>query len=190
MPIILCDVDLTVVDPIPLWWEWLQIQSGLQLDFEAELKSRKIMPYDVSACFRERLSEPLCFNPEDFWRNEGIYDLMKPIPEAQQTLDMLHDAGYTIRFVSHCKGNHHKSKWNFLKRNFPYLNGFAATKEKFMLKGNIFIDDRVDHLNKMPPSMLKIQIKTPYQQSEILNYNNAYLATDWQHALQIIQNEG
>ncbi len=191
--IILCDVDLTVVDPIPLWWRWLQIQYGFILDFgyiagRARLNNEKL-PYDVSVLFgdahKNRGGEELKLDPSDFWRNEGIYDLMIPLPGVVEALRKL-SKEYEIRFVSHCKGNHHKSKYEFLKRNFPFMSGFAATKEKYMLHADIFIDDRNDHLNKMPDTVLKLQHKSLYKQDEDLTCG--YKDCNWEQIYTIITN--
>ena len=187
--IILCDVDLTVVNPVRHWWRWMEIQVGATLDYHHELQQRGIMPYDLSTCFRDMFGE-LRFDPDDFWRNEGIYDFMTPIPAAESVLGIMNQKGYDIRFVSHCKGNHHKSKYAFLKRNFPYLKGFAATKEKWMLGRDcdIFIDDRNDHLNKMPDSVIKIQHATEFEQFESLTAPNSYGNRHWSDIYELIEN--
>lgn len=188
--IILCDVDLTVVDPIPFWWRWLQIQYGVGLDFDMVKyhydHTKEKLPYDVSVLFKNKQGEfPVNIDPSDFWRNEGIYDLMTPIFKSVETLREL-SKEYEIRFVSHCKGNHHKSKYEFLKRNFPFMSGFAATKEKYMLHADIFIDDRNDHLNKMPDTVLKLQHKSLYKQDEDLVCG--YKDCNWEKIHTIITN--
>ena len=188
--IILCDVDLTVVNPIPIWWRYMEIQVGSYLNFSKELEKRGILPYDLSECFREAFGE-LRFDPLDYWRTEGIYDLMAAEPLAVCVLGALNKEGYDIRFVSHCKGNHHKSKYEFLKRNFPYMTGFAATKEKWMLGRDcdIFVDDRNEHLNRMPDNVLKLQPGTFYEQFEKLTAPNSHENLDWEDIYNIIKRE-
>lgn len=187
--IILCDVDLTVVDPIPLWWQWLEIRTGKRISYTdlygIYRRTGTRITYNIGEIFREAAGGWLGFDTADFWRNEGIYDLMRPIPAAVDILKRLHTEGYEIRFVSHCKGNHHKSKYEFLERNFPFMSGFAATKEKYMLHADIFIDDRNDHLNKMPDHVLKFQPETPYKQDENIE-GAAYINCDWNRIYNII----
>jgi 5'(3')-deoxyribonucleotidase len=104
----------------------------------------------------------------DFWRNEGVYDWVDPVNGSLDALmEIKRVIGCDIIAVSHCKGNHFKSKWQFLKRNFGNtIDGFIATKEKYYVACDILIDDRNSYLNKMPDGIGCIRFDTCYTQDE------------------------
>jgi 5'(3')-deoxyribonucleotidase len=181
--IILCDVDLTVVDPVPDWVDWLNTLTGTN----KKLPSSGEISYDLGSYWREELEE-IGEDGLGFWRQENLYDNLIPDKSAIKHLTALNDNGHEIRFVSHIKGNHHKSKYNFLKRWFPLMTGFAATKEKWMLYGDILIDDRLNHLASMPSHVLKIQKYTRYSQMRLDNMPPIYANKHWNEIYDIITN--
>lgn len=171
--IILVDVDITVCPSDMGWLEWLQYHSGMNYSpFEDE--SVEVVDYDLSTYFKDCLKYSLC--PYDFWRDENLYDGMAPLEGSVETLEHLHNIGYKIAFLSQLKGGHHKSKFEWLKKYFPFLSGFIGTKEKWLARGDVLIDDRHSHLASMSEGVRLVKIDSPYTQDiplqrEHLMYN-------------------
>lgn len=171
-PVIAVDVDLTVVRSDYHWWEWLEKHSNRGLRFE-QLKNY----YDYTPFYLESLQR-VGLHPMDFWRADDVYDNMLPIGTAPNVLDRL-SGKFDIVFVSVLKGNHHKSKFNFLKRHFPFLGGFIATKEKGYVAADIVIDDRNKYLNQFHDEVLKVKFLTACEQDEKLRQLPDLISNDW-----------
>jgi len=149
-PVAVIDVDLTVVDSVEGehgWLSWLNSKTGLNLT-AAECDN----DYNLGKKFLPHWPEYCTETPMDWWRYPGIYDKLKPLPDAVTAIELISQT-HDIVFVSHCKGLHMKSKVAFLKRYFGHvMAGFIATKEKQFIstgsENDIVIDDRNEHLVK------------------------------------------
>ena len=162
--IILVDVDGTIVEPYYHWWRWMEIMCQV----EKEYPVGDNISYNLSDYFYDELSMR-GIDPMDFWRGDTLYDYLTPIKDSAEVLWKLSSEGYKIHYASHCKGNHMKSKVNFIKRNFPF-DAFYATQEKGGLKCDIVIDDRHSFLNQIDNNVIKILYNTPFTQgAELLD---------------------
>lgn len=162
-PVILVDCDITVVRSDILWWEWLEKITGKGLKFE-DVQYR----YNIASYYEAECAE-LGVDPFAFWRKHDLYDLASPIQGSVPALKSLSQVA-DIVLVSVVKGNHHKSKYEFLKRHFPFMTGFVATKEKHLLKADAIVDDRHKFLNMFPDDVVKVLFETMYDQCEELEY--------------------
>jgi 5'(3')-deoxyribonucleotidase len=169
MPTILVDVDLTVVRTDLQWLDWLNRRSWWR-----KSKSTAECGYDYNLGNHF----PWVKDPWDFWRLPNLYDDLEPVEGCACALRDLKDAGYDIVFASYCKAGHFKSKYEFLKKHFPFMGGFHATKEKHQIKADWFIDDRNEFLNKRNDGCNLIKFHTPYTQTEE-NLNKAASLTNW-----------
>lgn len=145
-PLVICDVDITIVPSDYAWLDWLNQMSG-----RSETPDSLNWEYNIGKFFEKDL-ERYHVSPFDFWRNSVLYDTLKPYDGVYDVLNNFKTNGYDIVFCSHIKGNHHKSKYNMLQRYFgDIMDGFVATKEKqYVSSGtgkDIIIDDRFDYLN-------------------------------------------
>ena len=155
--VIVCDVDSTVVDLFD-YWSWWALNELEDDTYNTELEALYYTTTDPKLL--------------EFWRQEDLYDDAEPLPHCVETLERWHNLGMKIVFASQLKGNHHKSKYNFLKRNFPFMEGFVGTKEKHYIDGDIIIDDRNSFINQFlnaRPWCRAIKFNTPYTQSEELD---------------------
>jgi len=162
--VIAVDCDLTIAQSDVAWWDWMNSVCGTNIPFPS--KTECILSYDLSDYF-----EAFNYHKRDlysFWRSETAYDGVKPMKGAVEALQELSDSGFEIVVVSTVKGNHHKNKWQFLERNFPFIDGYIATKEKKYVRCDYFIDDRHDVLNRIQ-GPIKICMDTPYTQLEFTN---------------------
>tara|TARA_B100000929_G_scaffold290599_1_gene284890 strand:- start:46451 stop:47104 length:654 start_codon:yes stop_codon:yes gene_type:complete len=161
------DIDLTVCPTDEMWFEWLisMTQSPAICEFdEVEYKCLTLpelhslhtskgekVNYNLTKYFPKPINSNV--DPFDFFRREGIYDLASPYKGCIKTLKMLEMRGYEIVFISHNKGNHSKSKYNFLERWFGQVGGInfhsitTHSKEKFRANVDYIIEDRLLPLN-------------------------------------------
>lgn len=163
-PILVCDVDGVVVDLSRQWWEWLCEQSPTDGPKPPSFEETKTF-YDFHTPFKHLVEIDVAHY---FWKRVSLYDEAEPVEGAVEFINTFKKSGFDIVFASHCEGQHSKSKWEFLKRNFP-VDGFMATREKQYVKANIAIDDRLDHLvNRDDKETLLILKDTPHRQDPTL----------------------
>ena len=175
-PIIGVDVDLTIIDTGTLWNQWIA-------DY-LDTPSKEVLEgcsYDLRDLYKEELlGRPSYYHNGllDFWRSETLYDKLKPSEESIGCLKEIHEGGFDVVFISSIKGNHNKSKYEFLKRHYPFMSGYLATKEKWYVGCDVMVDDRSDILNNMGDGCKCIRIKTPYVQYEE-DVETTILLNDW-----------
>lgn len=194
--IVAVDCDLTIARSDEAWWKWLcKVTGNTPMLQYLPLEDQTKLDYDLRTYFLSDL-EKEDRDGYDFWRSTTVYDYVEPAVGSITALKELKEAGYEIIIVSATKGNHTKSKWQFLQRHFPFVDGFMATKEKRYARCDWFIDDRNDVLNRLGDNVGKIRIATPYTQSEELNSECHRLET-WgeiknlilQGGVQVIENQ-
>lgn len=165
---LLVDVDLTIVNPIPKWINWLVDKTGYLPDQLIPVLDGQpcSVDYDITK-YWDRVGwygvKPEGFDPFDFWREKHLYDDMPEIEGAVNTLNYLHTLGWEIVAVSHCKGYSMYSKVKWLKERIP-LEGFIATKEKHLVHGDVIVDDRLNNL-VTSPCPTKVLFPSVYKQS-------------------------
>ena len=96
-----------------------------------------------------------------WWGRRDLYDDLLPIEDSQDILETL-SAFYNIVFVSHVEGEHGKSKVDFLKKYFPFMSGYAATRQKNIVRSSYNIDDRVIHLNNLAEGTTPLLFESPW----------------------------
>lgn len=170
------DVDLTLVDTGSEWWRWLSDcgnyyrERGIFKFKEKEGISK--LDYDLTKYFPD-YEERCRHNPFGFWKQENLYDWLKPLPHSVVVLKQLVEAGHDIVFISHCHGGHFKSKVDWLKRHFPFADigvkgGFIATKEKYLVNVDVMIDDRIENLLHFPDEVIKVYFNTIYTDNDFV----------------------
>lgn len=166
------DVDLTLVRTDLLWENWL-VAQGARLKIQKGSFSE--LPYDISQLY----DVPSKVEPYDFWRQEFLYDGLFPLAFSQSVFQNWKEKGHKVVFISAIKGDHHKSKYYFLKKWFPELDGVILTKEKGFVNVDVMIDDRDDILNQFDGTKtLKIKFHTQYEQKEPSTAH--FTIKDWQ----------
>lgn len=160
------DVDATVVDSPYYWYLWLEDMTKAGYKYENVCKF-----YNFSEVYANIwLDKNIAGHPLDFWRAKHVYQGMQPMQDSVTALKLLKESGYKIVFVSALKGDHHYSKYRFLEKHFPFMDGFVGTKEKWAVNADIIIDDRNKFLNMFDKeSVYRIKMNTPFDQDEQLN---------------------
>jgi 5'(3')-deoxyribonucleotidase len=121
--------------------------------------------YDISAYYPTVLREHIY----NYWRQPDLYDGIEllPIKGSVEALSELSNT-FNIVFVSSCKGPHYKSKYNWLKKHFPFMKGFISTKEKHFVRCKYLIDDRAENFIYIKPKKTKrILFDTSYDQKVV-----------------------
>lgn len=172
MKTIAIDVDLTTLASDVLWWEWLVKMCGEsnlgfssleQLHIWATTTNQKV-DYDLTEYFGEPINDRV--SALDFFRSDSTYDLVQPVEGAVEYISKLASEGFEIVFVTHCKRNHSRSKYNCLERYFKGFDwDYVVTKEKHRVNADIIIDDRNEFLQQfLDKGKTAIRIHTPYTQ--------------------------
>lgn len=173
MSIIGVDCDNTVVSVDQYWWDWLNSICRKNKPFPTQWP----IHYDLSTYFREELAQ-LKMDGKEWWRGTTQYDLMQAMPEAIECLERL-SGKHEIVFVSSLKGHHAKSKYYFLKRQFPFLTEVTFMKKKRYAAVDVLIDDRVEHHNNAPPGRMNILFDTPLTQIEEITQADLFVSGNW-----------
>lgn len=154
------DVDGVVVDLSYDWWEFLQQETYFPVPFSKVRGS-----YDFTVHYPD-LPKELGYS---FWKCRNLYDYKEPVAGAQEAVERFHDAGFDIIFVSHIEGDHGKSKFDFLKKYFPYMKGYMASREKGYIQPCIAFDDRLKHLahyTKIKPECITVHVENWHDQDD------------------------
>ena len=171
-PMVMCDVDITVVNTDTQWIDY--IGEKLFRDNPGESFARVAqhkalygtIPYDITELFPE--AKKLGIDLFDYWRSDNLYNLLTPIEGAVETLRRM-SSQFDVVFVSQAKGGHHKSKYNWVNKWFPFHSGVILTKEKWQVARGacLVIDDRLSVLEKCTeynPTIGTVLLKTSYTQ--------------------------
>ena len=158
---ILVDCDLVLAASDIAWIVWLS-SIAKSNDKIHNLDYNDLLDYDITSYYKESLQES-GRDGYDFWRSTTLYDYVTPVSGAVGAVNKLASLGHEVVVVSSIKGNHAKSKYQFIARHFPSVNGIIFTKEKHYIDGDYIIDDRVSNL-VCHPAKHKIQFKSYYRQ--------------------------
>lgn len=142
-PLVVVDVDLTVVDTLTPWLEeFYQVTGKRVLNEDGN--------YDLLPEMTRLMEEAGVkgYNPYSFWERADLYDNLLPMEGCIQALKRYKTYGWDVVFASACVPGHTKSKMKFLDEFFPFKDGFIATHEKHFLDYALLIDDKLYHMKK------------------------------------------
>jgi 5'(3')-deoxyribonucleotidase len=171
------DVDGVVIEDIGMQWlEYLWQRYPVKDYLNFNLGK---LPYDLTMLFTIPLGE----DGFEFWRNPNLYTGLQPSLECREKIIKLKEDGHKIIFISQAKGWHHKSKYYFLDKWFPFKDGVVFTKEKHLVNVDVMIDDSVSQLDKFDSKVLTLQFRKDFIQPTgkrehrvVYNWNEVY---DW-----------
>ncbi len=167
--IIAVDIDNTVVNTGELWHLWL-LSRFKQVRCFKPLKQ----PYNLTELFEL----PEGVDGFDFWRDPSLYNGLQPVKNSVEVLSKLSEK-YDIIFVSQAKGWHHKSKFKFIEKWFPFNKGLILTKEKNYVRCDYFIDDSLTQINNMPLDVDCLWLETDYVQCGVEPERRLCKVTNW-----------
>ena len=172
---IVVDVDNVVVESGKRFAEWLM---GRVLYVEA-CDAIGICPNEQAFTQYDPISS-LCLTRADvhklfsWWNSRNLYLGMIPMAGSVEVLAGLSEQ-YNIVFASHVEGEHGKSKVDFLKKYFPFMSGYAATRQKNIIRSAYNIDDRVMHLTGVArdsvPLLFESTWENPKHDLQVVNWD-------------------
>lgn len=163
MAIICFDVDNTVIPSGDLMGKWLAKQQWFQDCFESDEQANEYATTRYTPWEGINLPKYWQEKAMAWWKQEGLFDDMRPTDEVMAAIESIHQAGHTVVFASHVEGAHAKSKVQCLKRWFPYMEAFLATRQKHFVRCDYLVDDRASNLirvsadSRIVPVYLKTQ---------------------------------
>ena len=172
--IALIDCDEVLVYSGMRWLDWLNLKTD---------QNKTLIDVNFSYQLDDHFRDDMTEDPFSFWHCDKLYDNMVAIHNAKAGLLALIDAGFKIYIVTYCVGNHFSSKCRFIKKNFSGLyEDIIATKSKFMIKGDLIIDDRNEYLSKFcGEETFRVRMKSPFKQTvdfvpdlEMRNWDDIY----------------
>ena len=103
---------------------------------------------------------------KDIYGESGLYNKVKPMPGAQDTLEKLINLGHQVYLVTAAIPKTYGEKVAFIKRFFPYIddNHIVAMKHKHMFKTDIMIEDNLQTL-LAGQHYYRILVNRPWNQS-------------------------
>lgn len=149
------DIDGCVVNTGDHWLSYLQGR------YEQISHQPYKVPYDCSELF----AIPYDCDPYSFWRDPHLYEGLRPIEGSVGELGRLKGSGHEIVFISQAKGFHHKSKYQFIDRWFPFRDAVILTKEKHYVNVDIMIDDKYDVLDAFSEDVITVKFQDRYLQA-------------------------
>lgn len=167
MAIICFDVDNTVVDSGHEMGLWLGNEPWYQDCFSTQEEAIHYATTMYTPWEGINLPEYWQKKAADWWKQERLYDYMRPSDEVMASIEALHRAGFTIIFASHVEGAHAKSKVQLLKRYFPYMEAFMATRQKHFVRCDYLVDDRASNLGRVTSQsgITPVYLKTCFDDS-------------------------
>ena len=134
---LLIDMDGVVADFLSHWCEVFN-----------ERYNQKLKPSDIKT-WRMHESIPGATQEacEDLIWEPGFFFNLKPIPGAIKAIEQLHEQGHEIVFVTSCLAGH-ADKHAWLKRYFSFPVRVTFTAEKYLVKGDVLIDDYMVNLQQ------------------------------------------
>lgn len=170
------DVDLTVCPSDVKWAEYLKLKTFEHFNGSCPVgsivtaQSGKI-PYNLAELF------PHVEDPFEYWRTLE-YSQFEPLPGAVEKLEELNQY-FDIAFISATKGKHAKEKYYWCQEHFPFMVGFMATKEKWLMNDSVvaMADDRLENLCPFDYNK-RVLFETPYAQT--VDCPVAYRINGWE----------
>lgn len=85
---------------------------------------------------------------KDIYGESGLYNKIKPMPGAQDTLEKLINLGHQVYLVTAAIPETYGEKVAFIKRFFPYIDDshIVSMKHKHMFRADIMIEDNIQAL--------------------------------------------
>lgn len=177
---IIVDIDLTVVETARVWWDYLVAKSVTKIAYDVYLATYGTIPYDIAKLF------PDVQNGHSFWYQNDLYDDLVPLPNAVKVLlDIKTRFGYEIVFCSHVCGGHYDSKIAFIDRFFPFADAIVITGEKFIIEGDLVVEDRNEYINMINATHY-IKMDTPYEQINVLS-KQVHTVSNWNQVLDFVE---
>lgn len=139
--VVAVDVDLTVVDSLTPWMDWLR-------QFSEEPVKNESRTYNLVPEMQDILDRAGFYDvdPLEYWRRTDLYDGLEIVDGALEALKRVKERGDDLVFVSSCFPEHEASKTKLLERHFSFADAFISTHAKHFVAYDVLIDDKLEHM--------------------------------------------
>lgn len=114
----------------------------------------------------------------DMYGESGLYDKVKPIPGAQESIQKLINKGHQVYLVTDAIPKTYGEKVEFIHRYFPFIDDahIVCMKHKHMFKCDVMIEDNLANL-LAKPHYHRICFNYPWNESKkdyVYDINRCY----------------
>lgn len=155
-PVLALDVDLTVVDSLTPWLNWIKNVTGshFQFVFGDKHDNRWVEAYHQMPEYFKNVDyfgsmdlEELTHEMMAYWKQPDLYMNMAPLPSSVSAVHELSQT-YEVVFVSHCISEHTESKKQFLRAHFGRHIPLIDASAKEFIDYDVIVDDTPSVINR------------------------------------------
>lgn len=170
-PIILCDVDDTIADLVPVWL------SVYNCDWNDHLEKEDILSWDIGNYTKIKDAFYDYLHDE----NLDLYYAIEPISGSKEGVETLRKLGFRVVFVT---------AYDYFSRKFAWLKthgfldedrNYVVAKDKTLIRGDYMIDDSFDNVESFQGC--QILFDAPWNK-KFYHPNRAH---DWEEALAMVE---
>ena len=123
----------------------------------------------------------------DMYGESGLYDKVKPLPGARESLEKLINLGHQVYLVTAAIPQTYGEKVAFIKRFFPFIDEshIVCMKHKWMFKCDVMIEDNLQTL-LAKPNYHRICFNMPWNQSDKDWVYGIHRCYNWNDVLAVI----
>ncbi len=124
---------------------------------------------------------------KDMYSETGLYNKVKPILGAQESLQKLINMGHQVYLVTAAIPKTYGEKVEFIKRYFPFISeeNIVCMKHKWMFKCDIMIEDNLQTL-LAKPYYHRVLLDRPWNKSTKDYVYGVHRCTNWNEILTAI----
>lgn len=123
----------------------------------------------------------------DMYGESGLYDIVKPLPGAQESLEKLINLGHQVYLVTAAIPKTYGEKVAFINRFFPCIDEshIVCMKHKWMFKADIMIEDNIQTL-LAKPYCHRICFNQPWNQNVNDWVHDIHRVSGWNEIIDIV----
>ena len=174
---ILIDMDDTIENLCETWVNFLNKRHNTNISLD------DIVEWDMTKAFptltKEQVYAPLL--------EQELWESIKPLPYAVETLKKLIDEGHKIHIVTATHPQNISFKMaNIIEKYFPFIdyNDIIITSKKQLIKGDVLIDDAPHNL--IDGEYYSILMTAPHNKRYNASKNGMIRVNDWNEVYSVI----
>lgn len=123
----------------------------------------------------------------DMYGESGLYNKVKPIAKAKESLQKLMNMGHQVYLVTAAVPKTYGEKVEFIQRHFPFIDEshIVCMQHKWMFKCDVMIEDNLQTLLEKP-YYHRILMDRPWNQSNKDYVYDIHRCTNWDEIVGVI----
>ena len=123
----------------------------------------------------------------DIYGESGLYNKVKPVAKAKESLQKLMNMGHQVYLVTAAVPKTYGEKVEFIKRHFPFIDEshIVCMKHKWMFKCDVMIEDNLQTLIEKP-YYHRVLMDRPWNQSNKDYVYDIHRCTNWNEIVDVI----